>query len=75
MRKETCPGKPIASAIESDGTHRLNPISHLVRADAMRIIPDKMDACRFWRRNVVPLSNTFGAGEWQVRSWASSDLH
>jgi hypothetical protein len=42
MRKGNCPGTPIANAIESDGTDRLNPISHLIRADAMRIIPDNI---------------------------------
>jgi hypothetical protein len=42
MRKGNCPGTPIANAIERDGTHRLNPISHLIRADAMRIIPDNI---------------------------------
>jgi hypothetical protein len=42
MRKGNCPGTPIANAIERDGTHRLNPISHLICADAMRIIPDSI---------------------------------
>jgi hypothetical protein len=40
-------GKPVrASQLQArskrDGTHRLNPISNLMRADAMRIIPDNI---------------------------------
>jgi hypothetical protein len=43
MRKGNClSGHAIANAIERDGTHRLNPISNLPRADVMRIIPDNI---------------------------------